>query len=132
MTIKEAIYAYLVAQTGLTALTGRRLYPVNLPQNTTFPSALWILINANRNHLMGNDASLIDALYRFQIYGKTFDSAKAVALQIKTALQDYSGTMGGESGVVVQRVFFESADEDYNDEDQIHMISQEYKFWYIK
>ena len=128
--IADSIFAYLSNVSAVTDIVGLRMYPVFNPQNTIYPSLMWILIEENPVHLMGTDAALAQNLYRFISYAKTSDEADALALQVTTALQDFSGQMGGTDGITVQRIFMEGESELYSDDDRVYKVQQDYRIWF--
>lgn len=107
MELEVALYTYLSTHAGLIALTSTRIYPDDLPQSPTYPAVVFNMISGPRVHAMGSDPGLTYPRYEFTCWGSTKASARAVALQVIAALQDYTGTMGGAGGVTIQRIFLE-------------------------
>ena len=102
MKIEEALYAHLKAHTGLSSLVGTRIYPLVLPQNPALPAVTYQKISRAGERVMNNSTTLV-VRTRFQIscWATSYSNAKDVAEQVKLALQDYSGLMGGAGGVQV-------------------------------
>jgi hypothetical protein len=110
MTIEAALYSYLSTHTGLSNLIGTRIYPVMIAQGAAMPAVSYQLIDDLPVHSGTADLIVHAARFQFSCFGggtSGYTSACAVAAQVKSALQDYSGTMGGSGGVKVQRSFLE-------------------------
>lgn len=112
MTIETALFSYLSTHAGLKALVGKNIVPGTLTDSMANQAAVtYVMIDDPPVHLGGADAAIHHPRFQFSCWGTSYTNACAVAAQIKAALQDYSGTMGGESGVVVQRIFYEDAND---------------------
>lgn len=130
MTINEALYSYLSTHAGLSALVGLRIYPLFLPQNVTYPAVVITEIDLTPKHAMGADVSLYEVRFQFSCWGDTKSSVDSVKAQVISALRDYSGTMGGAGGVVVQRIFYESETEIYEPESLKFHIPIDFIIWH--
>lgn len=132
MHIEEAIYSYLSTYAGLTALTSTRIYPGALPQKCTLPAIVYSRISTPRVHTMGNDPGLASPKFQFDIWAETLLSALGVKAQLKKALQDYSGTMGGAGGVTVQAILLDDERQDYEPETKLHNIQMDFIIWHLE
>ncbi len=120
MNIKDAIYTYLITQTGLTALVGLRIYPMRIPQRLDMPAITFEQVSKVCEHTMGSDSgNPFFARWQFNCWADTNYGADDVAAQLITALKDYSGTLGGEGGISVDRILYENETELF-DENMIH------------
>ncbi len=97
--IEEALVAHLLAQPGLTALIGNRLYPDLLEDDTSLPAVVYLNVSDTKDHTLAGQLDLESPVIQFTAYAETKAQAKAVSRQIKAALQDFAGTL---SGVPVQ------------------------------
>ena len=99
MHIEEAFTSYLLAQTGLTALIGRRLYPDETPQEVDLRTQSAVVYQQpspdEKIHTHQGQTKSETPYYQFTAYAPTRAGARAVAEQIKAALNDYRGVMGG-------------------------------------
>ena len=134
MELGEALYSKLSGTTDLTALVSTRIYPRIAPQNTAFPYVIFFQVSNPGYHAMLNDPNINSPRWQISTWAETYSSARAIAKQVKAALRDYSGTMGGSSGVSVQRIFYEN-EVDYTDVDPetkavTHHIAQDYIIWH--
>jgi len=92
---------YLNAYAGLTALVSTRIHYDELPQGEALPSVCVIQVSDVKSHLLTGQCTLERPMYQFTAYAATKAGARAVANQLKAALNDYHGTL---SGIVVQKV----------------------------
>lgn len=122
MTFEKALYEYLSTYTGLITLINTRIYPPDKIQLApTDPLTAYVayqLIDDLPIHSGGADLIVHQARWQFSCYGggtSQYTNACAIATQIKAALQDYSGTMGGVGGVVVQKSYLEMSTDLYDE-----------------
>lgn len=127
MRIQEAIIKHLAgdttdatdaqdtAVTALIALVGSRIYPVVAPNAAIAPRVVYQCISDPIEHTMGVDMDDRFPRYQFTCVGPGYLTATQVAGYLVTALKDYTGTMGGEGGVEVDRVLIEERGFDIYD-----------------
>ncbi len=133
MTIEEALYSYLKGYAGLAALVSTRIYPLILPQDSTFPAVTYQRISGPRIHTMGNDPGLAYPRFQVSCWGKTYASAKAVAAQVIAALQNQRNTTwGGTGGVMVQASILESDRDLYEPDTQVYHVPVDVTIWFIE
>ena len=129
MKTEAALYAYLVAQSGLTDLVSTRIYPLVIEQSASLPAIVYQRIASMPIHLSGDDDNLRDVSMGVYCIAENYDEVKDVQEQVETALNNYSGTMGGDGGVVVQRVFLENIGESFNDDMRVFIVELTYSIW---
>ena len=81
---------------------------------------------------MGIDPGLASPRFQFDIAGKTLLSALDVKAQLKTALQDYSGIMGGVGGVTVQACILDDEQQNYEKPTQLYIVSLDFIIWHLE
>lgn len=107
--IEDALYARLQAVGSFTALAGSRVYPEKAAQNPSSPYVTYEVLRSERATAMGSDPGNVTTEVRFHIWAQTtasvlaFDSARAVAAAMRSALQRWRGTL---ASTVVEDVFF--------------------------
>jgi len=116
MTIGEAIYAHLADHAGLAALVGTKIYPGDIPQGVTPPVVVVQLISNPPIPAGGSSYALHGPRYQFSCWADGYKGAVDVCEQVKNALMDYSGVMGGTSGVTVQWCMCENEYDLYDEE----------------
>ncbi len=102
MELNEAIETYLSGYAGLTALVGKRIYPIKLPDNVTQSSVVYQLISEEEVESFHQpDTDLLGAIYSFTAWAESLSAANSVGRQIRAAFKNYSGVMGGAGGVTI-------------------------------
>ena len=98
MDIEAAFTAYLLTQTGLTALIDRRIFPDETPQYVDLSKQTAVAYT----HISDEKINTHEGInkterpnYQFTAYAPPRAEAKTISTQIKAALCDYTGTMGG-------------------------------------
>lgn len=131
MGINEALYSRLSSYTDLTDLISTRIYRVQAPENTTFPYVTFGIDSQFPVHAMGADAGLEGPGYQFDVWADDTDEMEDVAIQVKAALRDFSGTV---AGVVIQRIFYDNEidlpDEDTNKSRIIYHKEMDFTVWH--
>ena len=134
MDISVALFDYLSTYAGLTALLSTRIYPIVLPQDVTLPAITYQKLSKLTVHTMGNDPGLGKPRYQFTCWGETPTSAKAVKLQLQTALQNQRNQLwGGESGVTVTVIGPENEIDNFEltkADVELFSVSQDYYVWH--
>ena len=95
MNIEEALAAYLKTKN----IT--KIYPDEIPQNVNLPAATYIKISDIKDHYLTGICELERPIFQFTAYAFTKSAAKTLAKLIKTALNDYQGTL---SGIEIQKI----------------------------
>lgn len=127
-SIMEDLYAYLITQTGLTALIALRIYPDNCPDDCELPAVSYAITSDVPVHTMSSDSgNPRRPLISFHVFAKTRAVANAIAAQIAAALQDKSGTLTVR---VIQRAFLENEYNVYDPDTGTYHIIQDYTVWY--
>jgi len=122
MNIEEALYLHLIAEAGVSALVGTRIYPNVAPQEIAKPNLAYQRISATREMYHAGPAGLAEARFQFTCTAGTYRSAKAVINALRQALDGYSGMMGGADGVEVEGAFVETDFDGYNQESSDQVI----------
>lgn len=110
MTLDDAIYDWLTGggtQTG--ALIGSRLYPLQLPQNSTLPAMTYQQIDSGLTATgQSEPGDLEEALVQFDCYAASHRAAKALAKALRADLNGYKGELpaGAAGGLPVGACHF--------------------------
>jgi len=126
MLIEQAIYKYLAAQSGITDLVSTRIYYVRAPQDVTAPYIVFFKVSAPRVHSHDGGSGLAFPRFQFSCFASTYYVCKQVMEQLQTALQGYSGTMGGDGGVSVGSSIYESEYDTYEVDTELYHVVAEY------
>lgn len=130
MTLEEALYAYLSSHAGLSALVGSRIYPATMPQNVTLPAVTYFRVAGGVERTSGPTVAYRDGRFQVSAWAELYATAKAVATQIRDALQNYQGTMGGAEGVRVLDANVVSETDIYEPETGTYQVAVDVVFLY--
>jgi hypothetical protein len=106
VAIEEVLFTRLTTHAGLTALIGKRCYPLVMPQSTRetegakLPCVVYQRITGRHEYTHDGEANLAHPRYQFSCYAKTYQDARDVRLQVQAALSAWSD-MGLSPGVFV-------------------------------
>lgn len=92
--IEEALYTHLTTHAGLTALVGDRVYPLALPGGVTLPAVTYQRISGPRER-SHDGRRLAHPRYQVTVWAETYLAARAVAEQVRLALDGFVGQLGG-------------------------------------
>lgn len=133
MVIETALITYLLAQTGIIALVGQRIYFVQAPQDTDKPYLVINKISGTRENSHEVNTHLAHPRFQLSAFAATYADCKAIIAAVQTALQGYTGTMGGAGGVVVSAVFYDDeTDLDPGDSNQLYGVAVDYFIWHYE
>lgn len=107
MTLDQAIYTELAADSTVVGLLGDRIFRLQAPEGEPPPYAVFFRVDDLQIHSCGDDAGPYNPLYQVSVYGKTQAQVDPAADAIVSALRDAKGLLGGESGYTVDRILFE-------------------------
>jgi hypothetical protein len=126
MTVETELFTRLTTYPGLNALVGTRVYPNKLPQDPTLPALSYRRVSAVRPSAMGSDIGLARARFQVDVWAATYASARAVAEQLRQALQRWRTT----TGTIVQDSFVLNETDLYEDTTEIHHVAMDFEINY--
>ena len=91
MTVEADLYTRLTTHAGLSALLGTRVYPVHVDQAAARPFMRYQRISRVGVRSINGPSGLVDARFQFDVWADDFDGARAVAVQLRAALDGYTG-----------------------------------------
>ena len=129
--VEAGIFGRLSGQTALTNLVGTKIFPGMAPPRTAMPYITYFKVSDYRVHAMRGDPGLAGPRIQVDVWSTSFTQAKSISIQVRTALQDFSGSTGG---VAFQRIFFEDENSftemDLETDEPTYHISQDYFAWH--
>lgn len=128
MSVETEIFSRLSGFAGLSALVGTRIGPNILPQSTTYPAISYRRVSAERASAMGADPGNVRARFQVDVFAETYASARAVAEQVRQALQRWTNN----SGTVIQGTYYLNEVDLYEDETQIHHLALDFEVNYLE
>ncbi len=133
MEIDEALLAYLLSQSGLTALIDRRLYPDERPQDSNLPAVSYMYISDVKDQTLTAQQKLESPMIQFTSYAPTRAVARNVSNQVKTALADYAGTLSGLEVQYIKLVNeLPSTERNADGTVLVRTVDQEYEINFVK
>jgi hypothetical protein len=134
LEIDVAIITYLKTYSGLTALVSSRIF-VNgaVPEDVVFPYVSFFLVSGQDDECLTGNSNFAEDAFQFTSAALTKLEAINVTKQVRLALKDYSGLMGGTGGVNVQAVLEDGRrDATYERKDGITEFyrDEDFKFQY--
>jgi hypothetical protein len=131
MEIEEALTIYVLSQSGLTALIGRRFFFDEAPEKEQKPYIVCLNISDVKDHVFGAQEALERPVFQFSCYADTKLDAKAVAKQIKAAFYNKESNI---SGLTIQYAkLLNELSTKYMSPDgtkKIDVTDLEYEIWY--
>lgn len=85
--IKEAIFARLSADAGVTALSAGRIYPGRRDQGSGLPAVVYHLISAPRRRTLQGRTSMTFARVQIDCWGDDEDAADQMGKAVKATLE---------------------------------------------
>jgi hypothetical protein len=123
----NAVRTRLTEHAGTTALISARAWYGALPQNPTLPAVTVQQISAPRISAMGADVDKVESRQQVRACDSTRAGAKALADQVRDALQRYSGTV---ASVVLHDCFLvDETEEGYDAEGKLWSIRFDFMVW---
>jgi len=114
------IESTLKSHAGLSALVSNRIYRIRKPQTPTYPL---VFFSVEREPVMtlSGESSLKHYMINFQLFGKTYTTLEQIADEVNAAM-----TTSADFKSILKSV----ADENFQDELSIYVISVEYSVWF--
>ena len=118
-----------LAHTGTAALIAARYYAAGeVSQKPILPYVTSQRITSERQHAMGSDTGLAGVTMQINLVASSQTELQDLALQIRGAFQDYSGTV---DGIVIQRMFLENEiDFGFDQAGGSHARALDFKVWF--
>lgn len=128
LEIEECIKYTITNASGITDIIGTRYYPMNLPQNTTYPALTYTLISGVEHH----DIDYAMPSYQFSCWAKTYAEVKTLAKEIKSCFQRRNEPMGGSSGLRIVQGVHQGDMDLYDAETEVYHIPITFTIIYQK
>ena len=129
MAIQDGIYAFLIADAGVSAIVGTRVYPILMPQNPTFELITYQKISGVRGKQLSGTTGYARPVIQIDCWAESFLTAQTLADAVRSAVDGYSGLMGSD---VVDRAQIMNEMDLYENETQIFRVSQDYEIWHTE
>jgi hypothetical protein len=131
LNLEKSLSTYLLAQAGLTALVGTRIYANVLPDNATCPAVCFRVVDAHPVVCFNAAESTVEKTLIVECTSDAaggYNSAKLVRDQVHTALDRYAGTLC-TGGATVAMCLLENETDDYEDEPLRYIVEMTFTVW---
>lgn len=122
--LEYGLQQLLVADEGIAALLGTRIYPLLLPDQPTFPSATYQRVSTVTIHGLSDNFSFTKCRLQIDTWDLTFPGARAVATAIAEVLEGYADTLS--NGVAVRDVVLDSQIDLYDSAARLFRVSLDF------
>jgi len=127
MLIEQALKTYLEDQAGLTALLGDgKLYYGTAPQKVVAPYLVLTKISSVRLHSHSGNSHLARSRIQLSIFAETYTECKGIAVQLQTALQGKTGTVGDSPGVEIGSCLYDDETDGFDPGTGFHAVTVDY------
>ena len=99
----ESIQKYMRLHKELASEVKDRIYPLMLPQSTTYPSIVYTPISVTYDKNLGRESGFVKRIVQFTVHNTTFGKARKTSRILRQVFKDFSGNM---YDVQVQAVHF--------------------------
>ena len=117
--LEESICTKLLASTAVTALTSTRLYPIFLPQNTTYPAQTYQRISTMPVNTISGYSYLENARIQIDSWATSYSAVKTLARETLKAM---------DSSTSYEAVL-EMEMDSYEPEVELYRVMQDYSCW---
>lgn len=123
----EALKSRLTAVTSVNNLVSGRIYPVQLPQDVTYPAVRYQTVDEVRESALDADMGLVRLRMQVDAFAATYSAAKGLAAALRSALKRQAWT---QNAVEVLDALLENVQDDYEDAVKVYRVRQDFVFTY--
>ena len=126
--IGAALIARLTADSALAALVGTRIYPLEGPEEATYPLITYLQVSSGDNSSRGlvGAQKHFRTLQQIDIYARTALEAQAIAVAVRASLDgQVNQTWGGVT--IAAALFDDQFDGNFEPDPNLHRIIQQYR-----
>lgn len=125
--VDDALRAWVLADAGVSALIGQRMYPDVLPQGAIFPAIRYFEVSLSPLYAHQGDLNLDTSRYQFDCYAATRPAARDLAAALRAAL---SGKKTYQDGVTFRSTQLVNSLSGYDDALNAWRMVQDYQLSY--
>lgn len=134
-TFKDALYEFLIRQSDLTNLVGKRIYPKRRPEElkNTNPSIVYHRIDQQKDQTMDGPSGLKNPRFQFNIYAFSSEKAEEVTQTLENVVEPLgpNETIGqGNKTAIVNSSFVTDLQDAFNETTDEFINSVDVKFWH--
>lgn len=106
-----------------------RVYPVLLVQSPELPAVVYQRISTVRDHSHDGPVGLVSARFQFSCWAESYAEAKALAADLRVALDGFKGTVAGTR---IDGIFSAGEHDDFDQEPQRFRVIADYVAWWAE
>lgn len=130
--IKQALFALLAADAGVSAIANDRIYPQVIPSEnfdslSKKPCIVYRRGGVERQPLLCGTSPTMRSLFVVDCYAKTYAGAESLANAVRAAVVDFQGTV---LGVIIRTVHLEGEFDLLDIEPGLHRVSMQLNIWH--
>lgn len=119
----KAIYSILTGDAGVSALISTRCYPVQSPQNPTYPMIVYTPTSGEYIESLSTSTTIRREFFEVLCAATSYSAVAALAELVITALNRYHGTA---SSITVEDVFLSGKACNYDDTLGVYIMSLDF------
>lgn len=123
MEYGKAIYSILSGDNNVTNEVGNRIFPVRAAQGASYPYIVYRFISDTPSNFKQGKADFDQASLQVSVYSKEYPKVCSISESIRDALERKSGTF---NGVDVSDISFDDLQDLFDEDQKIHMISNDF------
>ena len=132
--IAASIYSILTGDVTVTGLVKARVYSALVPERCKRPYVVFRILPGTNDETLDGKDGLMDGLFQVDCIAASQDGARSLADAVRSALSDYTGTIGGHE---VLRVKFDNELDNWEleiagGEPIIGRVTQTWGVWYCE
>jgi len=125
--LETVLQTRLTTFAGLTPLVGTRVYPLKLPQTPTMPSVTYQRIDGPRESGIAGEHGMAHPRIQVDSWASTYGGAKAVAEQVRAALQRWSDAT---TTPAILDSFIAGDVDIYESDVELNRVSMDFIIWH--
>ena len=125
--MEAGLISLLVANNGVHALVGGRIYPLLLPETPTLPAVTYQVISTVPVYSLDGAAGAQKVRIEFNAWANTYGECKQVSAAIRTTLESYRGALTDSTFVATVAVV--NSTDYYDDTARLYRVQTDYSFW---
>lgn len=131
MSIEAGIRGHLIANPGVSALIGERVYALLRLQSDDddLDAITFQRISTNSQGSLSGASGLVQVRFQFDCWSKVYERSLILGEAVRLALQGFRGVMGA---VKVHSVSFSNAQDFYDEDTETHRRSMDFLIWHAE
>lgn len=132
--IRSALRGYLLADAGIAALVGARVYPSKMPQGNTQDCIVYQRVSNSGYHHMTGPMGLARPRLQIDCWSRSSDRANALANLVKERIDGFKGSLDYDAStppnqLQVRGIFFDTERDLYDEDSELYGVSRDYFVW---